>query len=141
MYYGDLAIPILVSGLESLLSAQDGELTKQFAARVSAVAEELEIDDVDEAFCREMYKARSQWVHGSHVRLVSNGLEKDEVQQAGLIEGPMDDQERKVSSKIALLQDVLRATVRRCIEDREFRDVFEQRRTIRERWPLSEPGS
>jgi hypothetical protein len=67
-------------------------------------------------------------------------LEKDEVAQAGLIEGPMDDQERDVLRKIALLQDVLRATVRRCIEDGEFREVFEQRRGIRERWPLSDPG-
>ena len=55
--------------------------------------------------------------------------------------GPIDDQERDVLSKIALLQDVLRGTIRRCIEDGEFRDAFEQKRSIRERWPLSDPGS
>lgn len=100
MFYIDLAIPILVSGLEALLSVQDVELTKQFIERVTAVAAELGIGGVDEAFCREIYKARSQWVHGSHVRLFSNGLERDEAQQAGLVEGPIDEEGREVLRRL-----------------------------------------
>ena len=51
------------------LIAQVGQFTK----RVPALAGELGVDGITPEFCERMYDARSEWVHGTHVRLFSTG--------------------------------------------------------------------
>jgi hypothetical protein len=91
---------------------------------------------VDEDFCRNVYVARSEWVHGAHVRLFSAGSERAEHEGSGIAEGPVDDDERRFLAQVALVQDVLRAAVRRCIDNPEFRSIFDADRAIRARWPV-----
>jgi hypothetical protein len=43
-------------------------------------------------------------------------------------------------AKVAKLQDLLRAIVRRAIEDPAFADVFRSGATIRARWPVVVDG-
>jgi hypothetical protein len=137
LLFADLALSILVSGLEALLKTQESAgATKQFKHRVTALSSELGIEGVDEDFCRNAYVARSDWVHGAHVRLFSAGSDRAEHERSGIAEGPVDDDERRFLGHVALVQDVLRATVRRCIEDQEFRSVFDADRAIRARWPV-----
>jgi hypothetical protein len=62
---------------------------------------------VTEEFCAEMYDARSDWVLGAHVRLFTTSGE-----------GPETDEQWRVLGEIAKLQDLLRAAVRRCLEER-----------------------
>jgi hypothetical protein len=97
--FADLAMTILVSGLESLLKTDDRGATKQFKTRVAAMASELGIHSVDEEFCRDAYRARSDWIHGSHVRLYSSAVKQDQSEQTGEAEGPADDYEPGCSSR------------------------------------------
>jgi hypothetical protein len=134
--WADLALPILVSGLESLLKTDRHPSMGQFTARVPALAAELGFEGITREFCERMYEARSEWVHGAHVRLFSTGLEAEQAAQQGATEGPATDAQAKAVTDIARVQDVLRRAVRVCIEDKMFRDVFDGDDRIRMRWPL-----
>ena len=127
--WADLMIPVLVSGLESLLKTERNPATRQFIVRVPMVAEAVGIADVDRNLCDRMYDARSDWVHGSHVELFT----RDEAAPGG----PETDQERDVLAGVARLQDTLRAAVRTCIEDESCRAVFADDDAVRNRWRVS----
>lgn len=114
--WADVMLPMLIGGLEALLKVGRGQLTVQFKQRATAVAAELGVDGIDERFCGRMYDGRSDWVHGSHVRLFS--------QDGG--QGPKDADERRVLGEIAKMRDLLRATIRRAIEAPEFRATFSE---------------
>jgi hypothetical protein len=128
--WADLLLPILVSGLEALLKTEKYQSTLQFKRRVPALANEVGIEGVDEDFCERIYDARSEWVHGAHVRLFATGQEAQEA-----AEGPQTAEQWKIFEDVARVQDVLRRAVRRCIEDEEFRAVFADDDAIRSRWP------
>jgi hypothetical protein len=132
--WADLLLPILVSGLEALLKTEPYKSTHQFKRRVPALAKEVGIEGVDEDFGERIYAARSEWVHGTHVRLFATGQEAQEAQEAA--EGPQTAEQWSVFEEIARVQDVLRRAVRRCIEDEEFRAVFSDDDAIRSRWPI-----
>jgi hypothetical protein len=132
--WADLALPILVGGLESLLKTERHQATHQFKNRVAALAQELDFDGIDGDFCERMYDARSEWVHGAHVRLFSTGLEAQQAADQGAQEGPRDAEQRHAMADIARVQDVLRRAVRRCVEDEAFRTIFADDDQIRSRW-------
>lgn len=115
---------MIVSSLEALLKTDRHQATRQFKVRVPALAAELG-RDVSSDFCEEMYDGRSDWVHGASVQLFSAAGQPGEAQ------GPPD-----AFVSMARLQDVARAAVRRCIEDTDFRCIFEHDDTIRARWPI-----
>jgi hypothetical protein len=132
MAWADIALPVLVSGLESLVKTDRHPSTGQFTKRVPALASELGFDGITEDFCLRMYDARSEWVHGTHVRLFASGEEAQEPEQ----EGPSDEAQWRAVADIARLQDVLRRAVRRCIQDQDFAAIFAEDDRIRERWPV-----
>jgi hypothetical protein len=134
--WGDLALPILVSGLEALLKTEKHPATRQFTTRVPAIANELGFDGVTAELCDRMYDARSDFVHGAHVRLFAGGQEAEQAAEEETPEGPEDDQQERAFADIALLQDVLRAAMRRCFEDEDFRAIFADDDRIRSRWPV-----
>jgi hypothetical protein len=117
--YIDVVQPVLVSALEGLLSTSREQLTRQFVTRVSSIATELGVPGVTKTFCRRMYDARSQGVHGSDIDLFRPGAQRTEAVR-----------------QVALVQTFLRAAVRRAIEDPAFRSVFEEDERIRQRWPV-----
>ncbi len=134
--WSDLALPVLVSGLEALLKTDRGQATHQFKARVSALATDLGLDGMTAEFCERMCDARSQSVHGEHVRLFTSGPAQQQAAEEGAHEGPLTDAQRSAIRDIARVQDVLRRTVRRCIEEDDFRGTFESEDSIRNRWPM-----
>ena len=134
--WADVAVLILVSGLESLLKTERYHLSRQFKQRLPQVAEELGVTGVDSDFCERMYEARSDWAHGTRVRMFSAPpptLDDGTSPDAG---GPTSNTEREVLAEVARIQDVLRCLVRRCIEDVSFRAIFDDDQLIRERWPV-----
>lgn len=136
--WGDLALPILVSGLEALLKTERGRATSQFKTRVPALAAEVGVDGVTNELCERMYDTRSEWVHGARVRLFASGSEAERQREAGEgAGGPQDDEESDRFVEIRLVQDVLRAAVRRAIEDAVFRAIFESDAAIQDRWPFA----
>jgi hypothetical protein len=50
--------------------------------------------------------------------------------------GPEGAEERDVLGEVAIIQDLLRKAVRRCIEDDQFRSIFDEDAKIQERWPV-----
>lgn len=114
--YLQSAIPLVVSGFESLLKIGRSHLSAQFAQRVPAIAAEVGIDlSVPE--CEDVYDDRSALVHGFGLDL---GL-PHEIDGAG--------------RRFNTLLETLRRVVRRAIEDRDFAAIFEDEARIRERWP------
>lgn len=127
--WADVMLPMLIGGLEALLKVGRGQLTAQFKRRAATLAVELEVDGVDERLCGRMYDGRSDWVHGSHVRLFGR--------EGG--QGPTDAEEHQVLDEIAKMRDLLRAAIRRAIEDSEFRAIFADDDVLEERWPAPRP--
>jgi hypothetical protein len=111
----DLAWPQTVTGLEALIHTDRHHSRRQFVARVAELSREAEVPGIDESFLNEAWESRSAGVHGSRVRF------EDDVNSG---------------RKFGLLQRVLQVTIRRAIEDADFRQLFSSSSTIRERWPL-----
>jgi len=129
LQWGDLTISTIVSGLEALLKTERHGATSQFTRRVPSLAAELGVDGVDANLCDRLYDARSEWVHGAHVRLFTSGLEQQEREsRVG------HDFVPEAFREICRLQDLLRAAVHRCILDGTFMSTFESDDAIRTRW-------
>jgi hypothetical protein len=94
--------------LESLVNAGRARVSRQFIDRVTALGTELEVPGVSRSWCRKMYEARSHGLHGADIALFSDA-------------GPPRTQAIEF---VARLEDILRRTVRRCIEDPTFRAQF-----------------
>jgi hypothetical protein len=122
--YADVALPMIVGGLEALAKIGRRDLTLQFKRRVSALAGEVGVEGVDEDFCGRLYDGRSDWVHGSHVQLF------DPAETDGT-----DPEQRQVIADIEKLQATLRRALRRAVEDPEFRAIFDSDEMIAEHWP------
>jgi hypothetical protein len=134
--WADLVVPTLISGLEALLKTERHNASCQFVRRVPALAEEVAVEGMDQALCDRLYDARSEWVHGAHVRLFASGQEaREEERAAGAAQGPQTEEQWNVFRDIVRLQDALRAAVRRCIQDDQFRETFTADDFIRGRWP------
>lgn len=67
--YTDVALPMMVGGLEALLGLGRSDTSRRIKNRLAAMASELGIDGVDGDLLDRMYEGRSAWVHGSPVRL------------------------------------------------------------------------
>jgi hypothetical protein len=132
--WADLVLSFVVSGLEALLTVEQTRFTQNFKRRAAALADELGVEGVDQAFCERMYKARSEWVHGSRVSLFAPPTPGE--LEAPRPTGPESEDDLSKLAEVALLQNLLRTTVRSCIEDREFRAVFSNEAAIQERWPV-----
>lgn len=123
-YIDDAAIRV-VTGLEALLNTgEDEPPTEQFVNRSKQLADELEID-TSRTYWSWVYDARSRVVHGSESKLVApTGWDET------------DEEPPRDVAKIAKAQDMLRAAIRKAIEDEEFRGALASDEAVRERWPL-----
>lgn len=127
--WGDVSLPTIVSGLEALLKTERHAATRQFKERACALADELGVSDVTESWAEGIYDARSDWVHGSSVTLFAL--------DPALSGGPSNPSESQAFQDLARVQDLLRAAIRRAIEDKTFRARFESDDSVRSHWPLT----
>lgn len=116
--YLEDALPIAVGAMESLLKVGRAFLTAQFAGRVPKLAADMGVEDLDEQLCREIYNDRSAIVHGDEVDL-SESQDLDEFGRGFIA-----------------LQETLRRTVRRAIEEPEFAARFADDQAVRAAWPV-----
>ena len=112
----DIAWPQTVTALEALLNTDRAHLRRQFVTRVAALAAEFGIQDVDPSFADDVYTIRSQGVHGTRVAFHADPT---------------------AATKLGRLRNLLGLILRRTVEDRHFREVFENSSSIRARWPVS----
>jgi hypothetical protein len=103
-----------------MLNTNTRQVMRQFTTRVSSLADELGVSDVSKRLCRRMYDARSQGAHGTDIDLLKPEARRNETVH-----------------QLARLQAVLRAAVRRGIEDPTFRTAFESDESVRARWPVT----
>ncbi|MGH2714900.1 MAG: hypothetical protein ACRDM7_13625 [Thermoleophilaceae bacterium] len=120
-HFVDIAVPGLVAALERLISTSKEQVTRQFKTRVPELAKELGVPGVSRTLCGQIYAARSQGAHGSAIDLLAAPRADANVQ------------------KVAKMQTVLHAAVRRAIEDPAFRAVLADDAAIRSRWPVAVP--
>jgi hypothetical protein len=126
--WGDVSLPTNVSGLEALLKTERGYATKQFKKRASAMAVELGVEGVSEEWAENIYDARSDWVHGSSVKLFAL--------DPTLAGGPTNPMESQAFRDLARVQDLLRAAIRAAVQDEGFRSRFASDDTVRAQWPV-----
>ena len=117
----DMMTFAIVSGLEALVKVGFSRSTSQFKRRVPALAKAVEVEGIDAALCGRMYDARSGWAHGSMVLF-------------DLGDSPTEEDKRRVLEEVAAVRDLLRAAVRKAIEDGDFRAVFLEDSAIRARF-------
>jgi len=119
------AVTHIATGLEALLNTgEDEPIAAQFVKRSKQLADELGLDGTSNSYWTRLYDARSTVVHGAESKLVV---------PAGWHES--DDEPPPDVAKVAKAQDVLRAAIKRAIENEDFRAVFQSENAIRERWP------
>ncbi|HEU4658485.1 MAG TPA: hypothetical protein VFR97_13210 [Capillimicrobium sp.] len=130
--WGDVSLPTIVSGLEALLKTERGYATKQFKERATALASEVGVDGVTEEWAESIYDARSDWVHGASVKLFAL-----DPSRAG---GPSNLTESQAFRDLATVQDLLRAAIRKAVQDEGFRERFVSDASVRSHWPVERPG-
>jgi hypothetical protein len=108
---------IIVSGLESLLKVGRRRVTAQFVQRTTALAAEFSIA-LTETHATAGYDDRSGISHGAATDLTHPTFRTDFVERTDL------------------LQQTLRAAVRRAIEDPAFAALFASDAMIRGQWPV-----
>jgi hypothetical protein len=118
------AVTNAVTGLEALLKTDRHNATRQFTTRVPALAASvgLELDDVD---WDRVYEARSDASHGARIALFS---------PPGW--SAMDPPHPDALPVVAAAQTVLRAGVRKAIEDDHFRATFAHDDDVRAAFPV-----
>jgi hypothetical protein len=126
--WADVALPVIVSGLEALLKTERHSATRQFVERVPLLARELGVDQVSAELCEDAYDGRSAWIHGAHVRLFVAGSGDDE--------GALASDQREALLNVAVFQTLLRASVRSAVEDAAVRDIFRSDDSVRSHWPI-----
>jgi hypothetical protein len=114
--YLEDAMPLVVGAFESLLKIGRDYARAQFSQRVPQLAAEVGVT-LTTPECKEVYDDRSALVHGDWVDL----SKPHDLNEFG----------RKFNS----LQEALRRTVRRAIEDRTFAATFDDDARITARWP------
>lgn len=124
----ETALPLLVTGLETVTNTSRQQVRRQFSERVPQIAADVGVQGVTEQLCRELYDARSQASHGAPIQLLSPLEGEDDASPAG--------PSAEALAKVERLQAVLRATIRKAIEHPEFAATFESEESIRARWPV-----
>jgi hypothetical protein len=112
------ALPLAVGAMEALIKVGRKSVTAQFVQRSAAVAKEVGTS-LTEAQAAEVYDDRSALVHGAGVDL------SEPHKRSAFEEG------------FVALQETVRATVRRALEDPAFAAVFDQDSGIAARWPVT----
>jgi hypothetical protein len=121
------ALVLLMMGLEALLNTSEVGVSKQMKKRLRALAADVGVAGVTGRWAQRMYAARSKPAHGQGLRLPPVAPEQaaagDAIPPEALADG-------------ARLQDLLRAAVRRAIEDDAFAAIFKTPQTIAAKWPV-----
>jgi hypothetical protein len=130
---------LIATGLEGLVQAQTDGVARQFRERLPLLAAEVGVDGVDVKFARELYTTRSQAAHGAPVgmfqvvRSPAPAADEPEIPEG---EPQPPASEAEPAAKLALAQDLLRAAVRKAIQDGRFRETFVSGEAVDARWPI-----
>ncbi|MFN8133343.1 MAG: hypothetical protein U0R70_17505 [Solirubrobacteraceae bacterium] len=125
------ALMTVIAGLEALLNTGPRQNTKQFVMRVPRLAAGGGVSGISQGMARRLYNRRSEPAHGRRLTLIPTP-------QPGVPAPQHAEQMAAALRELALLQDVLRAAVRRCIEDPDFSAHFADDEGVRAQWPVND---
>jgi hypothetical protein len=136
------ALLLITTALDGLVQSDSSRVRKQFRERLPLLAEEVGVEGIDEEFANELCTARSEAAHGARVSMFHVEPKIEEQSEDGEPEQPHVEEDvpqadADATARLALAQDLLRATSRRAIQDPEFRQVFESEDTVRAKWPVT----
>jgi hypothetical protein len=94
------------------------------------MARELGVSGLSRSMAGRLYEQRSTAAHGRRLRLVSPHPDEPVPNYS--------ERETRAISELALVQDVVRAAVRRCTEDPLFAAHFADETAVRAKWPLAD---
>jgi hypothetical protein len=119
MYFLDVRLPLVVTGLESLTNTDENNNRAQFCGRVAQLAIEFNVD-LSDGELKQAWKLRSKLLHAE-----------------GFLHGLHSTLPRSEHSDLYdKLEVLLRVTVKHCLLDEGFGDIFLSKRAIESRWPL-----
>ena len=135
------ALLLISVALEALIQSGRQNVSKQFRERLPQLAAEVGVEEVDEQFARDLYEARSEAAHGAQVAMFQTKPEPQQLAEDEQPEQPHGEPEppeagEDVAARVALAQDLLRATTRRAIQHPEFRKIFASEETVAAKWPV-----
>lgn len=122
------ALVTIVSGLEALISTGPDQAVKQFKQRVPKLAAEVGVP-FSRGMAQRAYDKRSDSAHGRRLGLIPGRH----------LEEPVRDHtqpETQAMHELSLIQDVLRACVRKAIDEPEFAAHFRSDESVRAKWPV-----
>lgn len=114
LYYVGARWPMATTGIEALIHTDKYRSTAQFVHRAMGLQKELGINVATESDLRDIYDLRSRLAHGHTLGDLGTG---------------------EMTLYMALEQ-ILRTSIRRGIEDAKFAAFFKSDDTVRSRWPL-----
>ncbi len=106
-----------VSATEALLNTDRNRARRQFVQRCRGLADELHVAGITDELTGRFYTTRSVSVHGAAL--------------AG------DDDHPQMVEDLGAVLLLVRVALRRCIEDADFRAIFDRDDHVREKWPVS----
>lgn len=109
----------VVAALEALLNTGPDLPTKQFVTRVRKLADAVDVAGMSRKVASDIYELRSGLIHGDPMWTITSGGDEEAL--------------------MLKAQNVLRAAVRKAIEDREFAAIFADEATINAMWPIAPP--
>lgn len=115
-FYVEIRLLHAVTGLEALLNTSGDQATKQFTTRLASLASELGFT-MSKTQASKIYEARSEASHGMPAVL-----------------GPDQAKRDKSAERLDLIEAVLRAAVRRGLEDDDFRAALSSAGGVEDRW-------
>lgn len=121
--YVDDRLAEIVIALESLVNTDRHGVTRQFKERVTELGRQLDMPEVTEEFAGNMYRARSEGLHGADIQLFTHGGATPRTEAV---------------EQVRTLEALLRRTVRRALEDPAFRAHFETSESVRVWCPVGE---
>jgi len=120
---------MLFMGLEALLNTGKHQVTKQITTRMPLLAAEVGVAGVTKTFARSMYGDRSSPAHGQELVLPPATRTAQTTRTS--------DIDPDYLAKVARVQDLLRATTRKGVDDPSFATTFTNAGSIRTRWPVT----
>lgn len=119
-YYLDQRWILIVSGFEALTNVDEKDSSRQFRDRVGQIAEELRFKLTSDEL-RLAYKLRSKLAHAKNFLFELDTI-LPRSQHIDLYEK---------------LESLLRTTIKRCLLDETFGDLFRSDASVNSRWPLA----
>jgi hypothetical protein len=130
VFHGRARLMVLASTLECLVSTSEERAKKQFVTRTAALACEVGLPDLDEAWAEHMYELRSRVAHGNTLYERVADASGQEIPERAKRRDLVNEEFQRA---IASMDELLRRLIRQGLLDLAFRQRLEDLDSL---WPV-----